>query len=70
MNSPPPLTTEAFFASADQNETVDNLYCLCAELEKKVIDAENCLVCAVIGDKSEVIDNTLWILSRRIKNYE
>ena len=70
MMNPPPLTTEAFFASADQNETVDNLYCLCAELEQKIIDAENCLVRAAIADKSEVIDNTLWILSRRMKNYE
>jgi len=34
----PPRTFDAFFASFDQNETVDNLYCLSAELELENID--------------------------------
>ena len=40
--STPPRTFDAFFKSPDQNETVDNLYCLSVELEdalRGLIDA-------------------------------
>ncbi len=49
----PPRTFDAFFASFDQNETVDNLYCLSAELELENIELRELVDLITIQEESD-----------------
>ena len=50
-----PRTFDAFFASFDQDETVDNLYCLCSEMEEELNEQH-----AAIEPREKPKHNKTW----------